>query len=141
MYLKIKSGFFLLMLAFCLSTNAQQTAIFLDDDGKYKDALELFDKKQYASAQKLFNEFSASSNKRILKSNAHFYAAVCSIELFNKDGEWQLKEFIRLYPESQKINMAYFYLGKNNFRKKKATETIEYFEKVNINQLTNDELA
>ncbi len=141
MFQKIQTSVLLLLLCFCLTTNAQQTAVFIDEDLKYKDALELFDKKQYASSQKLFNEFGATTNKRILKSNAHFYAAVCSIELFNKDGEWQLKEFIKLYPESQKVNMAYFYLGKNNFRKKKSAETIEYFEKVNTNQLSKDELA
>jgi len=141
MFSRIKAVFISLIFGFSIVAKAQQTAIFIDKDAKYKSGLELFDKKQFASAQNNFNEYSATSTNRILKSNACFYTAVCGIELFNKDAEWQLKEFIRLYPESQKINMAYFYLGKNNFRKKKPNETIEYFEKVDKKDLTKDEIA
>ena len=63
------------------------------------------------------------------------------IELFHKDGEWRLREFITAHPESNKINGAWFYLGKSSFRKKKYEETIKNFEKVDIYKLGKEDLA
>ncbi|MCE3260490.1 MAG: tetratricopeptide repeat protein, partial [Bacteroidetes bacterium] len=109
---------------------AQKTAIYVDRDALYKQGLELFDKKQYVNAQKNFNDFASSTTSSTLKTDALFYSAACAIELFNKDGEWQMREFIQNHPESPKVNTAWLYLGKSNFRKKKYKETIEFMEKV-----------
>jgi TolA-binding protein len=120
---------------------AQKTALYVDKDVLYKQGLELFDKKQYASAQKNFTEFAASTTPSILKADALYYAAACGIELFNKDSEWLMKQFIENHPSSTKINEAYFYLGKSNFRKKKYLETLEFFEKVDYYKLDKEQLA
>ncbi|MBK6523616.1 MAG: hypothetical protein IPG08_15595 [Sphingobacteriaceae bacterium] len=50
---------FLIALLFLLigGVSAQKTAIFLDKDELYKTGIELFDKKQYTSAQKSFDEY------------------------------------------------------------------------------------
>ena len=85
---------------------AQKTAAYFDKDVLYKTGLDLFDKKQYVSAQKNFTEYSAQTKPSILKTNAIFYSAACAVELFNKDGEWQMKQFIEKYPESSKLNSA-----------------------------------
>ncbi|MDO9000299.1 tetratricopeptide repeat protein [Sediminibacterium sp.] len=119
----------------------QKTAIFTDKDALYKQGLDLFDKKQFVQSQKSFNEYYSVSNSKILKTDAIYYSAACAIELFNKDGEWQMKQFVENYPESNKINSANFYLGKSNFRKKKHKETIEFFEKVDIYKLDKEQLA
>lgn len=119
--------------------HAQKTDAYLDKDALYKMGLELFDKKQYAEAQKSFNEFAANTTSRLMKSDALYYAAACGVELFNKDGEWLMKQFILKYPESNKLNHAYFYLGKSDFRKKKYKGTIEYFEKVEPRDLDKKE--
>ncbi len=122
-------------------TNAQKTSYYTDQDILFKQGLELFEKKQYASAQKSFNEFAGKTNSTLLKADALYYAAVCGIELFNKDSEWLMREFIKNYPFSNKVNEAWFYLAKSNFRKKKYSETIEYFEKVDKYKLSKDQLA
>lgn len=131
----------LVFIFFCSLAHAQKTAIYLDKDALYKQGLELFDKKQYVNAQKNFNDFASISNSSLLKADAQYYSAAASIELFNKDGEWQMKQFIEQHPESSKINNANFYLGKSNFRKKKYSETLEYLQKVDIYQLDKDQLA
>lgn len=132
------------LLCFVVSSvflQAQKTATYLDKDGLYKQGLELFEKKQYASAQKNFMDFAATTKVATLKADASFYAAACGIELFNKDSEWLMKQFIDKYPSSTKVNEAYLYLGRSNFRKKKYPETLENLEKVDIYKLDKEQLA
>lgn len=133
--------------AFCyfvFSVNAwfaQKTAAYTDAEQLYKTGLELFDKKQYAPAQESFLEYSSISKSLLHKSDAVYYAAACGIELFNKDSEWQMKQFIATYPWSTQLNNAYFYLAKSSFRKKKYPEAIEYFEKTDNYKLDKEQLA
>lgn len=134
--------YFVLLLL--ISSNfllAQRTAIYADPDALYKEGLALFDKKQFVSAQKNFQNYAASSRSTLLIADANYYAAACAIELFNKDGEWLMREFIKNYPESNRLNNAYFYLANSNFRKKKYEETIDYLEKTDIYKLDKPELA
>src|SRR5262249_27599822 len=97
--------------------------------------------KQYVSAQKSFMEFAGTTRSAVLKADATYYAAACGIELFNKDSEWRMRQFIEKYPSSPKVNNAYYYLGKSNFRKKKYKETLEYLEKVDVYKLDKEQLA
>lgn len=132
----------LLLLTFSGLLFAQKTQLVLDKEGLYKTGIELFDKKQYTAAQKAFMDYMLTvPGQTLLKTDAEYYAAACGIELFHKDGEWRMKEFIELHPESNKVKWAYFYLGKSNFRKKKYEETIEYLEKVDIYELNKEDLA
>ena len=137
--IKISALAFLIVLN--LIIKAQQTQAYSDKDALYNAALELLDKKLYGSAQKKFVEYANENPNSILKSNAIFYSAACGIELFNKDSEWMMKQFIEKNSSSLKINLAYFYLAKSNFRKKKYKETLEFFGKVDIYKLDKDQLA
>lgn len=121
---------------------AQKTQLFLDKETLYKTGLELFDKKQYTASQKAFSDYCHSvTGRTLLKTDAEYYVAACGIELFHKDGEWLMKEFIEQHPESNKLKWAYFYLGKSNFRKKKYEETIQFLEKVDVYDLKKEDLA
>lgn len=142
MILHKKVSAFVLFVFFLAPVFAQRTAAYADKDAGYKTGLELFDKKQYTQAAKYFSDYaSGTANSQLLKTDAQYYAAACAIELFHKDGEWQMRKFIEEHPESPKINSAWFYLGKSNFRKKKHTETIEFFEKVDLYKLDKEQLA
>jgi tetratricopeptide (TPR) repeat protein len=125
-----------------IGLRGQKTAAYLDKDAAYKQGLELFDKKQFVAAQKSFTDYLESKHSSsLLAIDAEYYAASCAIELFHKDGEWRMREFINRHPESNKVNGAYFYLGKSSFRRKKHEETIKNLEKVDIYKLTKDDLA
>jgi tetratricopeptide (TPR) repeat protein len=131
---------------FCLvfsahDLSAQRTAYYSDPDQLYKTGLELFDKQQYGAAQKSFVDFSSRTKSSLLKADGLFYAAACGIELTNRDGEWMMKRFIESYPASTKINLAYFYLGKSAFRKKKYPETLEFLENVDVYKLDKEQRA
>lgn len=130
--------FFFLSVA---SVFGQKSAIYTDKDALYKQGLELFDKKQYVNAQKNFTEYILVGKTSTLKEDAQYYAAACAIELFNKDGEWLMKQFIEQYPGSIRLNQANFYLGKSNFRKKKYPETLEFLQKIDIYKLDKEQLA
>jgi len=131
----------LLLVLFNCQLFSQKTAVYMDKDALYKQGLELFDKKQFVNSQKSFAEYVAQTKPSVLRTEAIYYAAACGIELFNKDGEWQMKQFIEKYPESLRINGAWFYLGKSSYRRKKYKETLEYLEKVDIYKLDKDQLA
>lgn len=137
-----KYGVITALWLFSMGMRAQKTTIYIDKDAPYKTGIDLFDKKQFASAEKSFLDYiSGNSNASLLKIDAEYYAGACAIELFHKDGEWRMREFIRLHPESPKVNSAYFYLGKSSFRRKKYEETIKNFESVDIYRLSKEDLA
>ena len=50
-------------------------------------------------------------------------------------------EFIYSYPESPKVKLAYFHLGRYKFRKKKYDQALEWFKKIDTYDLTSEELA
>jgi TolA-binding protein len=131
----------LIFLLFTSVLSAQRTAVYSDADQLYKQGLELFDKKQYVSAQKSFVDYSARARNGLLKADALYYAAACGIELFNKDSEWLMRQYIEKYPTGNQVNNAWYYLGRSAFRKKKYEETLKNFEKVDVYRLDKEQLA
>ena len=101
-------------LLFSVSVFSQKTVHVLHEDTEFKTAIELFQKEKYGAAQKGFVKV-IETNKdahSLIRIDAEYYNAICAIELFNKDGELYLKQFIEDHPESPKAKTAYFYLGK-----------------------------
>lgn len=121
----------------------QQTNIYTDKDLDYKKALELYNKQKYAIAQEFFQKAIEKNNgiHSEIRTNSEYYAALCAVELFHKDAEELLTNFIYNHPESHKINFAYFQLGNYNYRNKKYKDAINWYEKVEIYDLTTEELA
>jgi len=142
--MKNLKGFALLVgLLFSVSVFSQKTVHAIHEDTEFKNGIELFQKEKYGAAQKSFVKVleSHKDTHSLIRIDAEYYNAICAIELFNKDGELYLKQFIEDHPESPKAKTAYFYLGKYNFRKKKYRDAIQWFEKVDIYDLTTEELA
>src|ERR1700752_3567516 len=137
-------GFVLSVCFFIIfASSAQKTIIYTHNDAEFQTAIELFQKEKYGAAQKAFlNVIKLSPDpKSLVHIDAEYYNAICAIELFNKDGELYLKQFIYDHPESPKVKSAYFYLGKYNYRKKKWRDAIDWFGKVDIYDLTTEELS
>ena len=122
---------------------AQLSSIYTHSDKDYKLGLELFNKEKYGAARKFF-ERAIQSNKDInspVSINSEFYAALCAVELFHGDAEDKLSNFIFNHPESPKIGIAHFKLGNYHYRRKKYKEAIAFYEKVDIYELSTEELA
>lgn len=131
------------MLSCVKTASAQQTLIYTHEDAEFKTAIELFQKEKYGAAQKSFMHVIESHKdpQSLVRIDAEYYNAICAIELFHRDGELYLKQFIQDHPENPKVKTAYFYLGKYNYRKKKWRDAIDWFAKVDIYDLETDELA
>ena len=112
-----------LILIFCTCTTtgfSQQSQVYKDIDAAYKTGVELFQKEKYNAAQKSFVKVIEKYRdpEALVRVDAEYYKAICAIELFNKDGEFYLKQFVRDHPENPKVKSAYFYLRRYNYRKK-----------------------
>ena len=109
--------------------NAQRIATDVDPIREYTVALELFQKQKYGQAQERFSK--ALNHPRALPSiqqeNAIYYQASSALELFNKDGEYLMQEFIAKYPEHPMIIMANYQLGTYYFTKKRYKSVLDQF--------------
>ncbi|MBI4929167.1 MAG: tetratricopeptide repeat protein [Bacteroidetes bacterium] len=133
-----------ILFLLCITVFSQKTAIYTNPDADFKTALELFQKQKYGSAQKQFLKIVhryQNEQNNLTRIDAEFYSALCALELFNKDAELLLKNFITNHPESPQVQTAYFHLGKYNYRKKQYNKVIEWFQKVDIYDLNNEELS
>lgn len=124
-----------------VSLFAQKTNIYLHEDAEFKKALELFEKEKYGAARRSFEKVIATHNKPndLLKEDAEYYTGVCAIELFNKDGQLLLREFVKEHPGHPKVKRAAFYLGKYNYRKEKYEEALHWFSQSDIYELNKNE--
>jgi TolA-binding protein len=136
----------LIIILLCVVSHlvsGQKTTIYNDQNANYNTALELYDKEKFSAAQEIFSTVLKNSEDRKseITVNAQYYHAICALELFNIDAENLLIEFIYAFPESPKVKLAYFHLGRYKFRKKKYDEATNWFNKMDIYDLNDAELA
>lgn len=125
----------------CSNSFAQKTAIYNDADDAYKKATEFFEKQKYGLAGYEFEKYSKNANDNLMRSDAEFYSALCSIELFNNNAESKTMGFINNYPESARLNYSYFHMGRFQYRDKKFRNALDWFEKFDPYDLSEDEKA
>ena len=146
---KIKYILLTVPLFFACYVHAQQNPSF-DINRTYHTALDLLDKEKYVSAAEQFRQIEESRIKTsnqpqfetelsILKENAQYYIALCALELGNDDAESLFLKFIKEHPENPLTKMAYFEIGKSYSKREKYKETLEWFNKVNANDLNGRE--
>jgi TolA-binding protein len=137
---------FLLLIGglFCIVTSLSSQKTILDiSNQKYYFASELFEKEKYTAAQHIFENLASSDeNDNILqKSNAAYYSILCGNALFNNDVEERSVQFSNNFPESPKLSVIDFELGKLQYIKKKYPKALEYFKLVDTDLLSTDDKA
>lgn len=132
-----------LLMIFSFSTSyAQRTYIYNDNHVNYKTALDFFDEEKYSVSQYFFEKYKNGDGKaELLESDAAYYIALCSIELFNKDAEKNLLDYLNRYQENSRTQDAQYKMGIFKYREKKFKKAIPWFEKVNPEYLSKDEKA
>lgn len=102
----------------------------------------MFNKEKYPAAIRLFDSYlSNPENKDYLAlTEARYYRAMASVNLFNPDAEYRMVGFITTHPESPRINEAYLALGNYFYQNKNYRKAITYLEKVNRQELLPDQL-
>lgn len=124
-------------------TYAQKSQKYYESTEEYRKAIDLFEKEKFGAAQAAFDEIILNTDNAQgeIVANATYYRGVCGLKLFNTNAENLLIEFITDFPESPKVNRAYFDLGLYQYRKRDFDRAASWFEQVNIYNLDNLELA
>lgn len=135
------SVLFILCLGF-FNSSAQNSMLYIHEDYNYQQGIDLFKKEKYAIAQQYFQKVidHYGNEHTDVKADAEYYAALCAIELYNSDAEYRIAKFIKEYPESPLTRVAFFDMGKYQYRKENYQGAIYYFNKVWKQNLTPDQL-
>lgn len=98
----------------------------------YRQAVDLYQKEKYASAQHLFDKLTADAAgvDDEMAREACFYGAVCAERLGTSDADFRLTEFLRRYPQNKHTNMANFYLGNYHYAAGDYAKALKYYKKV-----------
>ena len=120
------------MLLFFSLSWAQETSYYTSGLDKYRKGVELFEKEKYASSRDVFEDFIEHNTKQAKKLivDAHYYRALCAVELFNNDAEFLLSHFLVEFPESPRIKELYFVMGNFQYRKKRYSKAIKWYKQV-----------
>tara|TARA_R110002050_G_scaffold204327_2_gene339745 strand:+ start:51635 stop:54850 length:3216 start_codon:yes stop_codon:yes gene_type:complete len=121
---------------------AQETVNYTTNMKWYREGIELFEKEKFSAAARAFENTQLAIIDKNSETyvNASYYKALCALNLFNKDAEYQLKQFVQDYPESPQVKNAYFQLGKYNYRKRKWDKVVYWFAKTDAFGLSNADL-
>lgn len=135
--------FVIVSLCFSSSAWAQKTAIYNDADYSFKKAVELFEKQKYGFSQEAFDAYRKTLPTRdnLMRTDADYYSSLCAMELFNKDAEYRIMNFINNDPESSRQKAAIFYIGKFQYREKRFKTALDWFEKIDTYYLNEEEKA
>ncbi|MBR1850940.1 MAG: tetratricopeptide repeat protein [Bacteroidales bacterium] len=127
----------LFLTALLPHANAQKTTPTEAQTELYRQGMDLFGKQKYAAAQHIFDQ--AANNRQsqndLATADACYYAAVCSERLDNDDAAFRLEQFLRLYPQSNRCNMARFYLGNFYYSRTDLTRALSYYREVVPNEI------
>ncbi|MFT7344885.1 MAG: tetratricopeptide (TPR) repeat protein [Lentimonas sp.] len=118
------------------SLSAQTSEKYNSKYASFFKGEELFEKSQFSAARKEFNNFINLSGEinDPLYIKARYYEGLSALELYQNDGVKLLERFIFDYPETLYKNDIYFRLGQYYYQKKKYSEAIEWYAKLDINK-------
>ena len=133
---KIYKFFFLIIFLQSLSVSAQKSAIYTHDSKDFDKALTLYNDKQYASAQLIFEKVKSAATNEELKSDCTYYVANCAIRTNQPNGDVLMERFVADYPTSRKQNQAYIEVAHYYFNQGSYPQALEWFEKVDENNLS-----
>jgi len=119
---------------------AQQTKFYDDPKASYRIGLELIETKQYGAAQEVFGRLmdELPAGESVMRLEAGFYDALCDYYLNHPQAGEKFADFVRLYPDHTKTNLAYLHLGLIDYGSRRYRNAIGYFEKVDPFRLSPD---
>ena len=100
---------------------------------------ELIAKRNYALAQSHLSTLEIDNLTSLQIEERQFNLAVCAMELFNEDANFQLEKYLQEYPKGIFVNDVQFNLGNLFFRDKNYTAAIVKYAQLNPDLLKDDE--
>ncbi len=137
---KIIAFLFLNLLVSGGTIIGQESAIYTDPISEMDKAFSLYQDKQYLAAQILFDKVKQQNKEQEIQSDCAYYIADCAIRLNQLDADKLMEDFVANFPTSTKQNQAYLEVATYYFENGNFPQALQYFDKVDENALTFDEL-
>ncbi len=137
-------------VTFCLFSVfsfSQQTTFFKDPNEKFNEAKEYFQKEQYNLAYPIFKELQQSLketdkvNTPIEAQEISYYTTVSALKQNEGRAEQDALEYIAVTRNNARVQMMNFHLAEFYFRKHQFSDAVGLYEKANIANLSNREIA
>jgi TolA-binding protein len=129
------------------SAQAQQTRVYTDPEKVFKDAQQYFQQEKYAVSMQLFKQtidnidYFHETNRDLVKTDAFYYYTICALKLQQDNAEKEALRFLKLANNNAREELVSYQLAKYYFRQNKLKEAIPLYEKANIENLSNAEIA
>ena len=140
---KITILIFVSVVAF--AAHAQYTKANDDPDADFKLAKELYQKQEFSLAYPLFKTLYADNKKSSLpvdiQTESKYYSIVCGLELKDETAEQLAIDFIDLEHDEPRVEMMSYHLAEYYYNKKDFDTAVTYYEKVQMDNLSNSEIA
>jgi len=135
-----------ILLVFTISLKAQLTQTFIEPDASFKQAKLLYQQEQYSLAYPLFKLFYSNGIKnsnlpvQVLLESKYYYI-ICGLQLNDESAVALAKPFIELELDVAHTQLTAYYLGEYYYQKKDYGNALQYFDKTNIANLNNRQIA
>lgn len=103
--------------------------VYTYSDKDYKKALELYNNKQYKSAQGVFEKVKNRTEDEEVEANSAYYIAGSAIRLGQPGADRMMENFVNKYPTSTKRNTAYIDAGDYYFQHGKYPQALKWYNK------------
>lgn len=123
------------------SMAGQKNAAYHYNDRDLYEGIELYEKEKYGAARNKFDQVieATEGTETQLRAEAMYYHAMCALNLYNRDAEYQVYRFIAEHPESPHVNEVCFQLGNYFHYKRNWPRAIMWYNKVDRQGLTTSE--
>jgi tetratricopeptide (TPR) repeat protein len=138
---------FVVALLFTTAIFSQQSGHYSDPQEKFKEAKEYFQKEQYGLAYPLLKELQQSiretdkANHSVIVQEINYYTIACALKQNESRSEDEAIDYITLEKNTPRVQMMSFHLGEYYFRKQDFSAAADQFEKTNIVNLSNKDIA
>ncbi|MBF4485236.1 tetratricopeptide repeat protein [Flavobacterium sp. CSZ] len=134
------SWFFLLpIILFSTIVSAQKSAIYTYDLKEFDKALALYNDKQYASAQLIFEHVKNNATTEEVQSDCAYYIANCAIRTNKANADALMEKFVTDYPTSTKQNQAYIEVAQYFFEQGNYPKALQWFDKVDESYMSKSD--
>ncbi|GLB50000.1 hypothetical protein Y10_23680 [Neptunitalea sp. Y10] len=117
-------------------SEAQQSAVYVNDFKEYRDAVYLYNNKQYQAAQNIFQQVKRTTDNNEIEANCSYYIANCAVRLNQLGADALMEDFVQSYPMSTKRNSAYKDVADYYFEQGKYGYALKWYEKVDDSNLS-----
>jgi tetratricopeptide (TPR) repeat protein len=134
------------MLAASFAARSQGSKFHNDPDEDFKLAKELYQKDQFSLAYPLFKSLSSDDLRKSniptsVQLEAKYYSLVCALQLNDPTAEAAAIEFIDLEHNTPRVQIMSYQLAEYFYRKQDYSRSLEYYEKTNLGNLSNRQIA